>query len=123
MDGTGGNFMDIYITSAERKERGRRRRGASDEDNALVSPASLKWSTPTLIDEEIVNTKYHEGSANFNSRRKELYFTRCMAEKDMKLGCGIYITEKLGVNWKEPERVIIGTDTMANVGPASTFSG
>lgn len=112
---TGGSFMDLYITSAERKEKGRRGRGAQDE-NEVVSPASLKWSTPTLLDEEIVNTKDHEGSATFNSRKKELYFTRCMNVKDRKLGCGIYITEKLGVNWKEPERVIIGADTTANVG-------
>lgn len=113
---TGGSFMDIYTTSAERKGKSRGRRGAQEEQEGPVSPASLKWSTPTLLDEEIVNTKDHEGSAVFNSRRKDLYFTRCMNVKDRKLGCGIYITEKLGTNWKEPEQVIIGTDTSANVG-------
>ncbi|WP_417591496.1 OmpA family protein [Owenweeksia hongkongensis] len=113
---TGGSFMDIYVSSAERKEKGRRGRGASTDEDELVSPASLKWSTPKLLDEEIVNTKSHEGSAVFDSRRKELYLTRCLVEKDKKFGCGIYISEKLGVNWKEPEQVIIGTDTSANVG-------
>lgn len=112
---TGGSFMDIYVSSAERKEKGRRGRGAAEE-NELVSPASLKWSTPTLIDEEFVNTKNHEGSAVFDSRRKEIYLTRCLVEKDKKFGCGIYISEKVGTNWKEPELVIIGTDTSANVG-------
>lgn len=111
---TGEEFMDIYTSTAERKKRRRSRGG--DDDTSEKNPADLKWSTPIPLDEEIVNTKNHEGTACFDSRKKALYFTKCINEKEMKLGCAIYVTEKQGQNWKEPEQVIIGTDTNANVG-------
>jgi peptidoglycan-associated lipoprotein len=113
----GQSFMDLYITTAERKVR-RRRRGNDDEEP--LSYADMKWSTPVPLDEEgILNTKVHEGTATFDSRKKELYFTKCISEKNEKLGCAIYVTEEVGQNWKEPEQVIIGTDTSANVGHPS----
>jgi len=113
---TGEPFMDLYSTTAERKSSRRGRRRGNDEAEE-VSYADLKWSTPVLLDEEeFLNTEHHEGSAAFDSRKKELYFTRCIAEKDQELGCGIYKTEFVGQSWKEAERVIIGTDTFANIG-------
>lgn len=111
---TGQSFMDLYKTSAERK--GRRRRRGQDEEEA-VSYADLRWSTPVPIDEEeVINTDYHEGTATYDSRKKELFFTRCIKEKNEKLGCGIYKTKQLGNRWDDPEKQIIGTDTNANVG-------
>ena len=114
---TGQSFMDLYITAAERKStRGRGRRGGADQGEEF-SAAEKKWSTPVPLDEEeILNTKFHEGSAAYDSRKKTLYFTRCVAEKSKNLSCGIYITEEVGQKWKEAERVIIGTDTFANIG-------
>lgn len=115
---TGQEFSDLYISTAERKSRRRRRRG--DDDEGRESLAEKKWSTPVLLEEEdMINTKYNEGAAAFDSRKKELYFTRCMQEKNMKLGCGIYVTQKQGTTWREPERLIVGNDTMANIGHPS----
>jgi len=112
---TGQSFMDLYKTQAERKSRRSRRRGNDDEEE--VSFGDLKWSTPTLVDEEeFLNTEWHEGTATFDSRKKELFFTRCMVIDGEKLGCGIYMTELVGKSWKEPEQVIFGGDTLANVG-------
>jgi peptidoglycan-associated lipoprotein len=117
---TGEEFMDLFITTAERKGRGRRSRGASEDDDELVNPADLKWSTPVLLDEEFVNTRDHEGMAAYDSRKKELFITRCVRpDGKEEYICGIYITKQQGVNWAEPERIIIGTDTMANVGQPS----
>ncbi len=110
----GQSFMDIYSSQAERKSR-RRRRGGDDQEE--VSYADLKWSTPAPLDiDGVLNTDYHEGTATFDSRKKELYFTRCIKEENEKLGCGIYITEMVGQRWDEPKQVIIGSDTAANVG-------
>ncbi len=110
---TGGDFHDIYITEAERKVS--RRRGAP-VDTEVESPANMKWSTPVLLDEGVVNTEANEGASVFDSRDKQFYFTRCENEKFKTLECGIYVTEKLGTTWKAPERAIIGGDTLANVG-------
>jgi len=111
---TGESYMDLYTSTAERKSRGRRRGNDEEEE---VSYADLKWSTPVLLDEEeILNSEFHEGTASFDSRKKELYFTRCIVDDDLRLGCGIYKTEMQGQSWKEAERQIIGGDTMANIG-------
>ncbi len=115
---TGQSFMDLYTSTAERKSslRRRRRRGGQTPNN----PSDMKWSIPVPIDEEdILNTGAHEGTATFDSRRKKLYFTRCMKKKKKKMGCGIWKSEMLGQTWKDPEPVIIGTDTLANVGHPS----
>lgn len=116
-DGYSGEpFMDLYKTQAERKSERRGRLRGKDEDEE-VSYADLKWSTPSLLDEEeFLNTEHHEGTATYDSRKKELYFTRCIAEKDQELGCGLYKSEMVGQSWKEAEQVIIGGDTMANIG-------
>ncbi len=112
---TGQPFMDLYKSQAERKSRRGRRRG--NDESEEVSYADLKWATPTLLDqEEFLNSEVHEGTATLDSRKKVLYFTRCMVEDNQELGCGLYTTEIVGQSWKEPERVIIGDDTLANVG-------
>ena len=113
----GQSFFDIYTSSAERK--GRRRRRGKDEEKA-ISYADLRWSTPVPVDEEeLINTEEHEGVAAYDSRKDKLFFTRCKQEKNKQLGCEIYRTEKQGRSWREPEKQIIGTDTMANVGHPS----
>ncbi len=110
---TGQEFTDLFVTTAERKSR-RSRRGGGDES---TNPAEMKWSTPVPLDEEeVINTRHNEGGATFDSRKKELYFTRCMVEKNVKNLCGIYMSEKIGQSWREPEKLIFGTDTNANVG-------
>lgn len=106
-------FMDLYTSSSERK---RGRRGAGKGSNEL-DVSKLKWSTPIPLDEEeILSTTQHEGPACFDSRKKTLYFTKCMSEKEQQLGCGLWMTEKVGKSWKAPEPLIIGRDTTSNVG-------
>lgn len=113
-DWTGEPFYDLYVTSSERKGRGRRSRGGDDGE---LDVSKKSWSTPILLDEEeIVNTRHHEGALTFDSRKKKLYFTKCMEEDNQSLGCGIWVTEMQGTAWKAPELVIIGNDTNANVG-------
>lgn len=113
----GQSFMDLYTSQAERKGR-RRRRGGDEEEE--VSYADLRWSTPVPLDEEgVLNTIDHEGTACYDSRKKELYFTACIVDDERKMGCMIMKTEEVGQSWKQPEQVIIGLDTNANVGHPS----
>lgn len=115
---TGQEFMDLYITNAERKTKRRRRKTKAAD--GPKDPSQFKWSTPVLLDEAgILNTKHNEGSAVYNSRKKDLYFTRCLYDDDVKYECGIWTTEMQGQAWKEPVQIIIGTDTTANVGQPS----
>jgi len=110
---TGERYSDIYISEAERKKgrgRGRGRGNTEDEE--------LNWSSVTPLS-EMINTKEHEGVICFDSRMKTLYFTKCVNEKNMKLGCMIYETRKMGQDWAQPELVMAAPDSLYSVGHPS----
>ena len=110
---TGQRYSDIYITEAERKRgRGRGRAAATAENE------ELNWSAVVPLS-EMINTKEHEGVVCFDSRMKTLYFTRCINEKNMKLGCMIFETRKQGQDWAQPELVYAAPDSLTSVGHPS----
>jgi peptidoglycan-associated lipoprotein len=112
---TGQKYSDIFQAEAERKRgssRGRRG-GASSSNNETI-----KWSSVTPLS-EMINTKEHEGVLCFDSRMKTMYFTRCINEKNMKLGCMIYATRKMGQDWAQPEIVLTAPDSLSSVGHPS----
>lgn len=112
---TGEGFMDIWSTKGERKaagKRGRKKKGQADE----VEP--LKFAVPVPLD-EILNSPDHEGTMCFDSRKKDLYFTRCQDQKYQTLGCAIYVTRQRGQTWEEPEKVVLTEDSSVSVGHPS----
>lgn len=111
---TGEPFVDIFMTNTERKRS--RRRGASNDDY-ILDESKKNWSTPILLEEEeIVNTEHDEGSVTLDSRKKRLFFNKCMHDDKLEMNCGIWVSEVVGTSWKAPEQVIFGGDTSAHVG-------
>jgi peptidoglycan-associated lipoprotein len=111
---TGQGFTDIYVTEAERmKKKKKPKRGAT-----VTEAEQMNWSTPIPVS-EILNSKFHEGGLTFDSRRKTMYFTRCLKEKNQKLGCQIYTSEKRGKDWSEPEMLVLAPDTSSSIGHPS----
>ncbi len=45
-----------------------------------------------------------------------MYFTKCIKLKNVKMGCAIYSTKKVGQDWANPEPVVIAVDSNASVG-------
>jgi len=93
---TGQNFTDLYYTKQDRKG---------------------EWSAPVLADEnESVNTSDNEGQSSFNGNFSTMYFTRCGRENVTVNGCQIYIADKQGRSWGEPEKVDLGGDSTSIFG-------
>ncbi|MCH8553808.1 MAG: LysM peptidoglycan-binding domain-containing protein [Schleiferiaceae bacterium] len=112
---TGQSFSDIYVTEAERmKKKKRSRRGATPG----IEAEQMNWSTPVPAS-EVINTTAHEGALCFDRRKKTMYFTRCIKEKNQKIGCQIYVADKRGNDWADPEMVVLAPDTMSSVGHPS----
>ncbi len=109
---TGESFMDIWMAARERKA-GKPGKGRSKGSEPLA-----KFSVPVPLDESI-NSKEHEGPMAFDSRRKQMFFTRCRTEKFQVLGCSIYTTEKRGQTWDAPELVVLAPDSTYSVGHPS----
>lgn len=108
---TGQSFSDIYEIKAEAKKKRRRRKKDGDDEE-------MSWSTPQPLD-EVINTEDHEGSLTFDSRRKTMYFTRCVVIKRAHMGCQIMVTKKQGQSWQAPETVVLTNDSSESVGHPS----
>ena len=117
---TGQKFSDIYSSerlNSDGSSRSKRSRGRSSKSNSTAARIQ-KFNNPELLP-EIINTEDHEGSPIFDSRRRTMYFTRCMELKRQQLGCSIYTTRKAGLSWQEPQAIIITSDSSRSVGHPS----
>lgn len=117
-DHVGESFSDIYVSNQERKEGGRRG-GKRNKDKGPQDPqANAKWSEPVPIT-EMVNTKHHEATSTFDSRRKTMYFTYCEKERNTTNSCKIMMSEKRGLDWGAPVVVYELEDSTKAVGHPS----
>lgn len=82
---SGENFSDCYYTKRDKKG---------------------KWSVPSLLNEE-VNTEANEGSVTIDRKGRTMYFTRCVSEKKLKLGCEIWTATAQGRKWGNVEKIPI----------------
>ncbi|MCT4622899.1 MAG: OmpA family protein [Schleiferiaceae bacterium] len=106
---TGEKFPDIFTADEERKER---RRG---KKKSAAPQVERKFSTPLPLS-ETVNTGDGEAAVCFDSRRKSMYFTRCIKEKNNSFGCSIWVTKQIGQDWQTPEKVVLTSDSSKSVG-------
>ena len=106
---TGQRFSDIYVIEGKKK-KGKRKKGKEANANDEIVWGELESMS------EVINTKDHEGVLTFDSRGKTMYFTKCIKLKNVKMGCAIYSTKKVGQDWANPEPVVIAVDSNASVG-------
>ena len=99
---SGQRFTDIFETSKDRKG---------------------EWSQPTPIIGG-VNTADDEGAMSVSQKGTEMFFTRCVAQKNKDIPCKIYFVEKKGNAWGEPVWVDFQGFSTYEVGyPALTPDG
>ncbi len=98
-ENTGEGFNDLWLTT--RDQNG-------------------KWSEPLPLPESI-NTDANEGAAVVNAKGNKIYFTRCPVVKKENVGCDIWVSEKQGNRWKNPEKIVLkpeGGDSISIGQPA-----
>ncbi len=90
---TGYGFTDIYSVVKDRKG---------------------KWSEPTPLVGEGVNTEDDEGASSVTVKGSTMYFTRCKLEQNKTLGCVIYQAAKRGTSFGEGTPITFpGSDTVS----------
>ena len=96
-------YMDLWITEVDKKGN---------------------WTEPYLVKGEGINTEDDEGTLDFDSRGKTMFFTRCPNMKKQNLGCDIWMSEAKGrEEWKEPTKVEIKSHDSVSVGHPCTEDG
>ncbi len=101
---TGESFTDVFVTSVDRKRRGRRGR-----------EGPVTWTSPVPV-AEVINSPYNEGAVTFNKRYNMMYFTRCDKVKKKTMGCSIYMARKRGSGFADPEVLNIPQDSGTTIG-------
>ncbi|HIP36230.1 MAG TPA: hypothetical protein EYG85_05195 [Crocinitomix sp.] len=97
----GGNFTDIFVSTIDRKGN---------------------FAEPVPV--EGINTIDNEGALCFDGRGKTAFFTRCVNEQKMNLGCDIYMVEKKNKGFGEPVKLNIKDHDSTHVGqPAVSKDG
>lgn len=96
---TGAGFYDIYESSMDKKG---------------------KWSAPTPLPGEFLNTPNEEGASCVNAKGSMIYFTRIKVVKNTYQGGKIFTSVKKGTVWGEPILIPIkGTNDSISVGHPS----
>ncbi len=97
----GGNFTDIFVSAIDRKGN---------------------FGQPVPV--EGINTPDNEGALCFDGRGKTAFFTRCVNEQKMNLGCDIYMVEKKNKGFGTPTKLNLKDHDSTHVGhPAVTPDG
>ncbi|PIE87189.1 MAG: hypothetical protein CSA03_01485 [Bacteroidetes bacterium] len=96
-------YMDLWITEVDKKGN---------------------WTEPYLVEGEGINTEDDEGTVDFDSRGKTMFFTRCPNIKKQNLGCDIWMSEAKGRDsWKEPVKLELKSHDSISVGHPCTDDG
>ena len=102
MDGTLGEFYsDIFETQMDKNGR---------------------WSTPTPLPAP-VNTADNEGLTSVTKKGDMLFFTRCLAAKNVNSLNQLWVSTKKGNVWGEPEKLPFCNDTNKFASPAVSAGG
>jgi peptidoglycan-associated lipoprotein len=105
---TGNGYTDIYkvVYKIDKK-----------------NPNSIKYEIPVLIDKDVVNTPYNDGTVCFDSKGSTMYFTQCSGKDGKGKHCRIYSAAAAGTGWSEPQPLSFSTDSFTCGHPTLTKDG
>ena len=119
------DFGVVFFTSSRDDAEGSKTHGATGQSFTDIFESRIdkksKWSTPVPVED--INSEFEDGTPNFSSDLKELYFTRCEAGKREKKGCIIMYSKRTGDNWSKPENLAILPDSVVAAHPALSHDG
>ncbi len=94
-------FMDIYVAEMDKKGN---------------------FNEPEKINGPNINTQDDEGSVCFDSKFKQMFFTRCPVIDGENFGCEIWVSKSTTGGWGEPTKVDLkgGNDTVTVGHPCLT---
>ena len=118
----GGTENDIVIFSSMRhegKRKGQSKINGQGTSNIYTTRlnAKGKWIDPEPL-EEPINSQFDDGATSITQDGREMYYTRCMYEKDKEMAGEIFVVKREGGRWGEPEKVALGGDSLLFAHPA-----
>lgn len=105
---TGNSFTDIYkvIYKADKK-----------------NPNNIKYEIPVLLDKDIVNTPFNDGTVAFDPKGATMYYTQCNGRKGDGKNCRIWQAAAAGTEWANPEVLPFSSDSFTSGHPTLSKDG
>lgn len=105
---TGNGHTDLYVTNLKINKK---------------NPNDISYSMPTLLDKGVVNSKYNDGTACFDSKYTTMYFTQCNGADGKGNYCRIYKSTLAGTEWSKPEALPFSADSFSCGHPTLSKDG
>jgi peptidoglycan-associated lipoprotein len=105
---TGNSHTDIYKTTykADKKD-----------------PNNIKYNNPELLDKDVINTPYNDGTVCFDSKYTTMYYTQCNDKNGKGKFCRLYAATAQGQVWTDPQPLSFSTDSFNCGHPSITKDG
>jgi peptidoglycan-associated lipoprotein len=105
---TGNSYTDIYrvVYKADKK-----------------NPNNIKYEIPTLVDKDVVNTPYNDGTVCFDPKGGVMYYTQCNGKDGKGVNCRIYQATAAGTEWADPQPLPFSSDSFTCGHPSVTKDG
>jgi len=114
-----GDSTQLYFTSARETANGEKVNGNSGmlftDIFYIQKDKKGDWSVPVPALGSI-NTEFDEGACSLTTDGLTMYFTRCSVIEDIKMGCKIYVSEKIDGLWGDPKIIPLFADSAISVG-------
>lgn len=122
----GDNYDHLYFTSLRTVGKARTKSPISGQGYAHLYETTKnqkgEWEKPEKLDEPL-NSPYDEGSVYVTNDGKEMYFTRCILDKDKIVDAQIYKSIKSAGVWGEPAKLELEGDSILFAHPTLANNG
>ncbi|MCU0442936.1 MAG: OmpA family protein [Bacteroidia bacterium] len=105
---TGNGHTDLYkvVFKAEKK-----------------NPNVIKYEIPALVDKDVVNTPYNDGTPTFDAKYTTMYYTQCNGKDGKGNNCRIYEATANGTLWSDPAPLSFSSDSFTCGHPVLNKAG
>lgn len=109
----------MYFTSSRESATGDSKEAITCEDFSDIFQSTIdrkgNFSQPVPV-KGTINTIDNEGVPCFDGRGRKMFFTRCVVDDELNLGCDIYMSEKKGSKFSTPVKLDLKDHDSTNVG-------
>ena len=106
---TGNQYTDLYAVNYKIPEK--------------RNPNLIKWGIPVLFDKDKINSPFNDGTACFDSKFSNIYYTLCSGKDGKGKSCRIYSAAATGSEWGDPAPLSFSSDSFNCGHPSITKDG
>lgn len=105
---TGNNYTDLYKVTYKIDKK---------------KPNEISFGVPSLVDKNVVNSDYNDGTNAFDGKFTTMYYTQCNGRDGKGKKCRIFMSAGQGSEWQTPEVLAFSTDSFNCGHPFITKDG